>query len=256
VRAYLVAINSKYIHPAMGVFSLVANSKYSVIYDEFNIKDNKDKIITNILNKEYDVLGFSIYIWNSTLIKEIIKNLRNNGFSKPIFVGGPECYYNSELFLKEYNVNYIIFGEGEETFNELMAFLNNETTIDKVSNLYYLENNNLKYTYSKLPNINNIKHDLSLIKDFSHRVAYVESSRGCPFKCSYCMASLEEKVRFFPIEQVKNEIKYLLDNNCKTIKFLDRSFNINKNYMLDILKFINDNDNGVSVFQFEIVGDL
>ena len=234
MKAYLIAINSKYIHPAMGVFSLVANSKHETMYDEFNIKDNKDKIINSILAKDYDVLGFSIYIWNSTLIKEIIKELKEKGFSKPIFVGGPECYYNSELFLKEYKVDFVIFGEGEEAFNELMDYLNNKISIDKVSNLYYLDNNEIKYTYTKLPDINNVKHDLSLIKDFNHRVAYVESSRGCPFKCSYCMASLETQVRFFPIEQVKEEIKYLLDNNCRTIKFLDRSFNINKNYMLEI----------------------
>lgn len=256
MKAYLVAINSKYIHPGMGVFSLIANSNYDVIYDEFNIKDNKEKIIKSILEKEYDILGFSIYIWNSQLTKEIIKELRNNGYSKPILVGGPECYYNSEIFLKECGANYVIFGEGEESFNELMSYLNNEINIDKVSNLYYLDNNTLKYTYSKLPNINNINHDLSLIKDFKHRIAYLESSRGCPFKCSYCMASLDTKVRFFPIEKVKNEIKFLLDNNCKTIKFLDRSFNINKDYMLEILKFINKFDNGVSTFQFEIVGDL
>lgn len=240
----------------MGVFTLVSNSRYPVIYDEFNIKDNKEKIINSILEKEYDVLGFSVYIWNSKMIKEIMKELKNNNFNKPIFVGGPECYYNSELFLKEYNVNYVIFGEGEEAFNELLDYLDNKTSIDKVSNLYYLDNNIVKYTYSKQPNINNIKQDLSLIKDFNHRVAYLESSRGCPFKCSYCMASLEEKVRFFPIEKVKTEIKYLLEQKCKTIKFLDRSFNINKNYMLEILNFIKDNDNGVSIFQFEIVGDL
>lgn len=256
MKSYLVAINSKYIHPAMGVFSLVANSKHPIIYDEFNIKDNKEKIIKNILEKEYDILGFSVYIWNSTVIKEIIKDLRNNGFKKPIFVGGPECYYNSELFLKEYKIDYVIFGEGEEAFNELIDYLDNKISIDKVSNLYYLQDNKLKYTYYKLPDITKIKHDLSLIKDFNHRIAYIESSRGCPFKCSYCMASLDHKVRFFPIEQVKKEIKYLLDNNCKIIKFLDRSFNINKEYMFDILNFINENDNGVSIFQFEIVGDL
>jgi radical SAM superfamily enzyme YgiQ (UPF0313 family) len=257
MKAYLVAINSKYIHPAMGVFSLVCNSRHPVIYDEFTIKDKKEKIIKSILEKEYELLCFSVYIWNSTIVKEIIKDLRTSGFNKPILLGGPETYYNSELFLKEYNVNYVIFGEGEESFNELLDYLDNKTTIDTVSNLYYLDNNNnLKFTYAKLPNINNIKQDLSLIKDFDHRVAYLESSRGCPFKCSYCMASLEPKVRFFPLEKVKKEIKFLLDNNCRTIKFLDRSFNINKDYMLDILKFIKENDNGISVFQFEIVGDL
>ena len=256
MKAYLVAINSKYIHPSMGVFSLVSNSEHPVIYDEFNIKDKKDKIINAILEKKYDILGFSVYIWNSTIIKEIIKELRSIGFNKPIFVGGPECYFNAEIFLKDYNVNYVIINEGEESFNELMDYLDNKIHIEEVSNLYYIENNNLKYTYSKVPDINNIKHDLSLIKDFSHRVAYLESSRGCPFKCSYCMASLDQKVRFFPIEKVKKQIKYLLDNNCRTIKFLDRCFNINKEYMLDILEFIKNNDNKISVFQFEIVGDL
>ena len=256
MKAYLVAINSKYIHPAMGVFSLVCNSKFPVVYDEFNIKDNKEKIINSILEKEYDVLGFSVYIWNCNIVKYILKELKERGFNKPIFVGGPECYYNSEIFLKEYGVDYVIFGEGEEAFNELLFHLENDTDITNVSNLYYLENDTLKYTFSKVPNVNNIKHDLSLIKDFNHRVAYLESSRGCPFKCSYCMASLEEKVRFFPIDKVKSEIKFLLDNNCKTIKFLDRSFNINKDYMLEILKFIKENDNGISIFQFEIVGDL
>ena len=240
----------------MGVFSLVCNSKYPVIYDEFTIKDKQEKIINSILEKDYDVLGFSVYIWNSSIVKSIIKELRTNGFNKPIFVGGPECYFNSEIFLKDYNVNYVIYGEGEEAFNELNDYLDNKISIEEVSNLYYLENDTVRFTYSKLPDITTIKHDLSLIKDFDHRVAYLESSRGCPFKCSYCMASLEPKVRFFPIEKVKNEIKYLLDNNCKTIKFLDRSFNINKDYMLEILKFIKDNDNGISVFQFEIVGDL
>ena len=256
MKAYLIGINSKYIHPAMGVFSLVSNSNHPIIYSEFTIKDTVDKIIKSILDKEYDVLGFSVYIWNSKLVKEILLELNKLSFNKPIFVGGPESYFHSEIYLKKYGVRYVINDEGEESFNELMEYLNGNISIEKVSNLYYLKDNNVKYTYSKKPDINKIKMDLSLIKDFKNRIVYLESSRGCPFKCSYCMASLDEKVRFFPIEKVKKEIKYLLDNNCRTIKFLDRSFNINKDYMLDILQFIKENDNGVSVFQFEIVGDL
>lgn len=256
MKAYLIAINSKYIHPGMGVFSLVSNSKYPVIYDEFTIKDKKEKIINAILNNEYDVLGFSVYIWNSTIVKEILTYLKGINFDKPIFIGGPETYFSSELYLKKYNVKYVINDEGEESFNELLEYLDGKLEIEKVSNLYYLDNSELKYTYHKKPDINNVKMDLSLIKDFKNRIAYLESSRGCPFKCSYCMASLDDKVRFFPIEKVKKEIKYLMDNQCRTIKFLDRSFNINKDYMLEILEFIKNNDNGISVFQFEIVGDL
>lgn len=256
MMAYLIGINSKYIHPAMGVFSIVSNSKHPVIYDEFTIKDNIDKIIKSILEKEYDVLGFSLYIWNSNLVKEILSKLKEMNFNKPIFIGGPESYFNSAIYLKKYGVKYVINDEGEESFNELMDYLNGNVTIEQVSNLYYLNNDVIEYTYHRKPDINNIKMDLDLIRDFKNRIVYLESSRGCPFKCSYCMASLDDKVRFFPIDKVKKEIKYLLDNNCRTIKFLDRSFNINKDYMLDILEFIKEHDSGISVFQFEIVGDL
>ena len=120
MKAYLVAINSKYIHPAMGVFSLVSNSNYPVIYDEFTIKDKKEKIINSILEKEYDLLGFSVYIWNSSFVKEIIKDLRDLGFNKPILIGGPESYFNSEIFLKNYSANYVINNECEESFNEFL----------------------------------------------------------------------------------------------------------------------------------------
>ena len=100
MKAYLIGINSKYIHPSMGIFSLVANSKYPVIYDEFNIKDSKEKILKSILEKEYDLLGFSVYIWNVTFIKEILKELKNINYTKPILVGGPETYFNASIFLK------------------------------------------------------------------------------------------------------------------------------------------------------------
>ena len=235
MKSYLIGINSKYIHPAMGVFALVSNSKHPVLYDEFTIKDNKDKIINSIITKEYDVLGFSVYIWNSNIIKDILQTLKEMNFNKPIFIGGPETYFNIKLYIEQYNVKYVINDEGEDSFNELIDYLDGNINIDQVSNLYYSENNEIKYTFHKKPDINNIKMDLSLIKDFKNRIVYLESSRGCPFKCSYCMASLDDKVRFFPIEKVKSEIKFLLDNNCRTIKFLDRSFNINKDYMLEIL---------------------
>lgn len=256
MKAYLIGINSKYIHPAMGVFSIVSNSKHPIIYDEFTIKDNLDKIIKSILNNEYDCLGFSVYIWNSNLIKKILLELKKIKFNKPIFIGGPDSYFNNALYLTKFGVAYVINDEGEESFNELMDYLDGNISIEEVSNLYYLNNGVVEYTYSKKPDVNKIKMNLDLIKDFKNRVVYLESSRGCPFKCSYCMASIDDKVRFFPIDKVKKEIKYLLDNNARTIKFLDRSFNINKDYMLDILEFIRENDNGISVFQFEIVGDL
>ena len=123
MKSYLIGINSKYIHPAMGVFALVSNSKHPVLYDEFTIKDNKDKIINSIITKEYDVLGFSIYIWNSNIIKDILRTLKEMNFNKPIFIGGPETYFNSKLYIEQYNVKYVINDEGEDSFNELIDYL-------------------------------------------------------------------------------------------------------------------------------------
>jgi len=138
----------------------------------------------------------------------------------------------------------------------LINCLNNKCDINEVPNIYYKDNENIIYTFNKPENLNNIVHDYSLIKDFENRICYIESSRGCYFNCSYCMASLEKPVRFFPIEQVKNDLLFLLNKKAKIIKFLDRSFNVNKGYMLEILKFISEHDNGYTTFQFEVVGDL
>lgn len=249
----LIGINSKYIHPAMGVFQLYTNTdkvKYNLDYFEFTIKDDLNIIISKINNHPSNVISLSCYIWNIEIIKQIIPNIKN----KIIILGGPEASFNPNLLLLD-NVNYIIKGEGEEAFSELLEFLNQERDLNNVSNLYYLEDNNIKYTFNKLPNLENVKHDLSLIKDFKNRICYVESSRGCFYNCSYCLAATEKPVRFFPIDEVKANILFLLQNNAKVIKFLDRSFNIKKDYINEILTFIKENDNQISTFQFEVNGD-
>lgn len=256
MKTLFIAINSKYIHPAMGVFQLIANTTYDTDYHEFTIKDNTEDIIDYIQNSEFDVLAFSMYIWNTNKIKQILKHLKDIHLNKIIYCGGPEASYDYEDLFYNYNVNYITKGEGENSFNQLMEYLSGIRDIKNVDNLYYLDNNKIKYTYNKPCDLNQIKHDYSLIKDFKNRICYIESSRGCYYNCAYCMASLEKPVRFFPIETVKQDLLFLLENNARIIKFLDRSFNVNRGYMLEILKFINEHDNGVSTFQFEVVGDL
>ena len=249
----LVGINSKYIHPAMGVFQLYTNTdkaKYNLEYFEFTIKDNLNTIINKINNHCANIISLSCYIWNIEIIKQIIPNIKN----KIIILGGPEASFNPNLLYLD-NVNFLIKGEGEEAFTELLEYLNNERDLNNVSNLYFLEDNNIKYTFNKLPNLDNVKHDLSLIKDFKNRICYVESSRGCFYNCSYCLAATEKPVRFFPIDEVKSNILFLLQNNAKVIKFLDRSFNIKKDYINEILTFIKENDNQISTFQFEVNGD-
>ena len=255
MKIQLIGINSKYIHPAMGVFQLVANSKYPVSYFECTIKDSMSSILDRV-DLTADVIGVSIYIWNFLVATELIAKIKLIKPEIKIFVGGPETYYQSDYFLNDLKVDYIINNEAEESFNELIDYLEGNIPVEKVSNLFYKKDDQICFTYSRLPNIKKIKHDYSLIKDFKNRVIYLESSRGCYFKCSYCMASLEKRVRFFDLEQVKKDIVYLLDNGARTIKFLDRSFNVNKDYMLEILKFLASVDNHNCVFQFEIVGDM
>lgn len=251
VKTLLIGINSKYIHPSMGIFQLYTNALYETKYKEFSIKDDINHIINEINSSDSDIIGLSVYIWNIEIIKQILPKI-----NKDTFLGGPEASFNTSLLYEYLNVKYIIKGEGEEAFNELIEYIMGKRTIESVSNLYYLNNfGNIKYTFNKLPNLNNVKHDLSLIKDFKNRICYIESSRGCYFNCSYCLASTEKPVRFFPLEEVKNNILYLLNNNARIIKFLDRSFNVNKVYTKEILSFIKEHDNGISTFQFEVVGD-
>lgn len=255
MKIQLIGINSKYIHPANGVFQLVANSNYPVDFFEATIKDDINDIYSKV-DKEANLIGISTYIWNVNKVVELIGLIKANQPNSLILIGGPESYFRSEFFLSELGCDFLINSEGEESFNELVEHLLNKRSITEVSNLFYKENNSVRFTFARLPDISKIKHDYSLIKDFKNRVCYLETSRGCFFKCSYCMASLETKVRFFDFEVVKKDIKYLMDNHAKTIKFLDRSFNVNKKYMLDVLKYLKEVDNSYTVFQFEIVGDM
>ena len=250
MKKVIVGINSKYIHPSFGIYQIKANFASSIDIIEVNIKDNIDSLISKII--QYELIAFSAYIWNIELIKQILSKLDND---KIVVIGGPEASYSVLDLFKYPSLKYIIKGEGEEAFNELYLYLQNKIPIEEVSNLYYRKDNEIKYTYNKLPNILNIKHDYSLNRDIENRISYIESSRGCYFSCTYCLASTEKPVREFPIEEVLTNLKYLLDNKAKIIKFLDRSFNINEERTLQILSFIKENDNNYSTFQFEIVGD-
>ena len=250
MKALLVAINSKYIHPANGLFQIYANSKYPVSLKEFTIKDSKIDILNFINNDDSEVLLLSCYIWNINIIKEILPSIKD----KIIALGGPEASFYTNL-LYEPNVSFLTKGEGEDSFNELMDYLFGKIEKKDISNTYYLENGSVKYTFDKLPNLATIKHDLSLIKDYDNRICYIESSRGCFYNCTYCLASTEKPVRYFPLEEVIRNIDFLLKHNAKTIKFLDRSFGVKREYIDGILEYIINNDNGVSTFQFEVNGD-
>jgi len=257
MKTILLSINAKYIHTNNAVRLLKANTDFSVDIMEYTIKDNIEDIVNNIENTNPDILGFSVYIWNVSIIIKIIDKL--NLPNTTIVLGGPEVSYDSSYLLTKYNVDFIIRGEGEIAFNDLLHALDSNTSIDNITNLMYLKEGKLiNKGITEIANLDTLKQPYFMEDDITHipnKVSYIESSRGCPYKCSYCLSSLEKKVRFFNIEDVKKTIMYLMKHGSKTIKFLDRTFNANKN-TLNLLSFIIENNNNKTVFQFEITGDI
>jgi radical SAM superfamily enzyme YgiQ (UPF0313 family) len=257
MKTVLVSINAKYIHTNNAVRLLKANSSFDIDILEYTIKDSINDIVDTLNQSSYDIIGFSVYIWNVNMVLDILKDLHHQ--ERTIILGGPEVSYDCEFFLQQSNVDFIIRGEGEIVFDKLLYSLSNNTSYFNLPSLAYKDNQEII-----INDIEEIK-DLSIlalpyffkedIKHIPNRISYIESSRGCPYKCSYCLSSLEKTVRFFPVDKVKESILYLMKHQSKTIKFLDRTFNANK-HTLELLQFIIENDNNYTVFQFEITGDI
>ena len=257
MKTILLSINAKYIHTNNAVRLLKTNTDFLVDIMEYTIKDSIGDIVKDIENTKPDVLGLSVYIWNVAIITKIIDKL--NLPKTTIILGGPEVSYNSSYFLTKHNVDFIIRGEAELSFDALLHALDSNISYSKIDNLMYLNDGMLiDKGITEIKELSLLKQPYFLEDDISHipnKVSYIESSRGCPYKCSYCLSSLEKTVRFFNVEDVKKTILYLMNNGSKTIKFLDRTFNANKN-TLDLLSFIIENSNNKTVFQFEITGDI
>ena len=250
MKTLLLGINSKYIHPNMAIRLLKVNCDYDVSLKEFNIKDKVNDIYDYIINNNYEVIGISCYIWNIELVKELLSLLKNHNLT--IILGGPEVSYNAQFYLNNDLCNYVIKNEGEEAFNLLLHYLNKEISLNEIPNLYYKGG----FTFDKLVDLSKTKMAYHLLDDLNNKIIYIETSRGCPFKCGYCMASLDNKLRFFDIEEIKNEVLKLINQGGRIFKFLDRTFNANKKNFLSLIDFIIKHHKENNSFQFEITGDL
>lgn len=253
-----VAINAKFIHTNNAVRLLAANSVHDTEFIEFTIKDTIDSMVETILHKKPLFIGISTYIWNVETVRTLVHALKEKT-DTPIILGGPEVSYDAGHFLKSLPVDIVVKGEGEAVIDDIIDHYREGISLKTLSNIAYWDQDTLVdrpiVEIADLSLIHSPHRFTQDIPDVDKRIQYVESSRGCPFNCSYCLSSLEKKVRFFPLKQVQSDIQHLLENGAHTIKFLDRTFNANKDARAIIDHLIKHRTPDV-VFQFEITGEI
>lgn len=259
MKVLLVAIDTKFIHTNLALRYLKANCHEPTVLQEYTLKDSIESISAAILKEMPDVVAFSVYLWNISIIEKLTKILRKAG-SITIIAGGPEVSYDADYFLNKGLFDYIIAGEGELSFDRLITALKNHTDLDGIPNLVTIKDGKVVHhkveVVTDLDALKNPYHFPEDLVNLPHKIQYIELSRGCPFHCAYCLASLENRVRFFSLDRVKNDLLYLMQNGAKTFKFLDRTFNLNLHMAKDIFQFIIDHHFPETVFQFEITGDI
>lgn len=264
MKILLVAINAKYIHSNLAVYSLRAYAKpYEIEIVEFTINHMRDDILADIYKQHADIVCFSCYIWNLEMVEAVMHEYHKLCPEVPIWLGGPEVSYESEAFLQEHpEVTGIMVGEGEETFRELCECYKTGADMEQITGIVFRrrERDGKEYlvkTASRAPmDLSCIPFCYDRMEDFANRIIYYESSRGCPFSCSYCLSSVDKTLRFRDIELVKEELLFFLERKVPQVKFVDRTFNCNHSHAQKIWQFIKENDNGVTNFHFEISADL
>lgn len=265
-KILLVAINAKYIHSNPAIYSLRAfQQAYAPAYTQmvslasYTINHRMGEILADIYGKKPDVVAFSCYIWNITIVRQLIPELKKIMGRTKIWLGGPEVSYDGERLLKELpELDGVMIGEGEQTFTELCACYAGERELSGISGIVYRDKDGtiIKTGDRALTELTAIPFLYSDMDEFSNRIIYYESSRGCPFRCSYCLSSIDKTVRLRGISTVLKELQFFLDNRVSQVKFVDRTFNCNKEHALTIWKYLLAHDNGVTNFHFEVAADL
>ena len=264
MKIFLTAINAKYIHSNLAVYSLKAYTgeyeKYVAI-GEYTINNRVDDILEQIYKEKPDVLCFSCYIWNMDYVEELIREYKKLCPDVPVWVGGPEVSYEVDTFLKEHpQVTGVMIGEGERTFREFCEYyVDRKRELSSIRGIAYrdAQTGETVYTLPQEPLVmGTIPFCYDKVENFENRIIYYESSRGCPFRCSYCLSSIEKKLRFRDIELVKKELAFFIEKRVPQVKFVDRTFNCNKKHSRQIWSYITEHDNGVTNFHFEISADL
>ena len=266
MKILLAACNAKYIHSNLAVYNLKSCSgKYSpnVVIKEYTINQIRDDILKDIYLEQPDVICFSCYIWNISFVKELVPDLKKILPHVDFWAGGPEVSYDAVEFLKKNPAFFgVMVGEGEETFHELAGYYieRKPENLKEIRGVAFHDETkvpDIVHTgWRELMDLSEIPFAYSNLTEFKNRIIYYESSRGCPFSCSYCLSSIDKKLRFRDIELVKKELQFFIDNKVPQVKFVDRTFNCKHDHAMAIWRYITEHDNGITNFHFEISADL
>ena len=262
MKILLAACNAKYIHSNLAVYDLKAySSDYDkeVLLREYTINQPNDEILKDIYGSGADVVCFSCYIWNISFVRELIRDLAKILPEAAFWAGGPEVSYDAEKFLTEMpEMTGVLVGEGEKTFHDLLEYyIDGKGSLGEIRGIAYRDGEEIRHNgWRELMNLSKIPFVYQHLEEFENRIIYYESSRGCPFSCSYCLSSIDKKLRFRDLELVKKELQFFLDHKVPQVKFVDRTFNCKNEHAMAIWKYILEHDNGVTNFHFEISADL
>ncbi|ADC48551.1 Mg-protoporphyrin IX monomethyl ester oxidative cyclase [Alkalihalophilus pseudofirmus OF4] len=262
MKTVVTTLNAKYIHTCLALRCLkaYAEPEFPIEMVEYTIKDPVMNIVSDLFERKPDVIGFSCYIWNIEETLKVIEMLKKVMPEVKIVLGGPEVSYDTKEWLEMTpDADFIVVGEGEETFKQLLEELSTTAKYHMVFGLAYRKGEEViinaprpKLKLDEVPTPYRFDEDLD---GLTKRVTYFETSRGCPYSCQFCLSSIEVGVRYIDIDRVKSDLLYLIENGAKLIKFVDRTFNIKRDYALEIFQFLIDNHQGC-VFQFEITADI
>lgn len=255
----LVAVNAKYIHSNLAVYSLRAYaqsySDTSISLAEYTINQQTDEILMDIYRRKPDVICFSCYIWNITYIETIVREIAKVLPEAELWLGGPEVSYDAPEVLRRLpEVRGVMKGEGEETFAEIAA----GKPLEGLAGITYRDGDGriVENPWRDVMDLNKVPFVYQDMTDFEHKIIYYESSRGCPFRCSYCLSSVDKKLRFRDLALVKRELQFFIDHKVPQVKFVDRTFNCKHEHAMEIWRYLIEHDEGITNFHFEISADL
>ncbi|MDO4261268.1 MAG: B12-binding domain-containing radical SAM protein [Eubacteriales bacterium] len=262
-KILLAAINAKYIHSNLAVYHLkAAAGKYGdqIEIGEYTINQQPDQILGDIYRRQPDVVAFSCYIWNREFVGMLLEEIPKILPDVKLWAGGPEVSFDAEAFLREHpRASGVMRGEGEGVFPKLAAYYIEETGApEEIRGLSYRDaDGRICSTPDAEPvEMDEIPFVCGKPEEFRHKIIYYESSRGCPFRCAYCLSSLDKRLRYRSTEKVKRELSVFLEAQAPQVKFLDRTFNCDPKRSLELWSWIREHDNGVTNFHFEIAADL